>query len=178
MPELPEVETVKNGLIEHCLKSHITNVIIHTEKLRYPLDQLMIQKITTQCICNISRRGKHLLIYLDYHALIIHLGMSGTLQIVDTTNYQLKKHDHIVLNLDNNQTIFYNDPRRFGYWHITENDPLLHKCFLNYGPEPLTKNFNTNYLKNSLNNRSQAICHAKFHIKHRSHTYLSLQFHT
>ncbi|WP_119328080.1 bifunctional DNA-formamidopyrimidine glycosylase/DNA-(apurinic or apyrimidinic site) lyase [Cysteiniphilum halobium] len=157
MPELPEVETVKNGLSLYCLKRKIIKAHTYIDKLRYPLDPKLSQKITHQSIRDISRRGKHLIIALDDYSLIIHLGMSGVLQIIDSNMYQHKKHDHIILQLDDGQTIFYHDPRRFGYWDITDSNPLEHKYFLNYGPEPLTQHFNSSYLQRVLKARTQAI---------------------
>ncbi|MBK2123902.1 bifunctional DNA-formamidopyrimidine glycosylase/DNA-(apurinic or apyrimidinic site) lyase, partial [Fangia hongkongensis] len=109
-------------------------------------------------ILSVSRRGKHLILSLDNNiSTIIHLGMSGSLQVNDSDQYYHQKHDHIVLKLDNNTTLFYNDPRRFGYWIMTDNNPLEHPCFKNYGPEPLSSDFNSNYLQQKLAHKKQSI---------------------
>ncbi|WP_100550527.1 bifunctional DNA-formamidopyrimidine glycosylase/DNA-(apurinic or apyrimidinic site) lyase [Caedibacter taeniospiralis] len=157
MPELPEVETIKNGLSQYCLDRQIIAVAINFPKLRYPVDPEIAQKIILQTIKHIDRRGKYLLIYLNDYSLIIHLGMSGSLQIVDSDQYQAQRHDHIVIRLSDRQTLFYRDPRRFGYWHITNDDPLKHPCFVSYGVEALSQAFNENHLKTILKTTNRAI---------------------
>lgn len=67
MSELPELETIKNSLILHCLNRKIKSACAHIDKFCYPLDKMLTQKITNQCINNISRRVKHLLIHLNHH---------------------------------------------------------------------------------------------------------------
>ncbi len=158
MPELPEVETVKNGIQNHILNTKILKVTPHRDTLRYPIDPLLKQKLQGREILSVSRRGKHLILSLDNDtSIIIHLGMSGSLQVNDSDQYYHQKHDHIVLKLGNNTTLFYNDPRRFGYWIMTINDPLEHPCFKNYGPEPLSSDFNSNYLQQKLMHKKQSI---------------------
>ncbi|WP_116963988.1 bifunctional DNA-formamidopyrimidine glycosylase/DNA-(apurinic or apyrimidinic site) lyase [Fastidiosibacter lacustris] len=157
MPELPEVETIKNGLNQYCINKTIVEAGIYCQKLRYPLDPTLCQKLKGQVILNFERRGKHLIVKLANYTLIIHLGMSGSLQIVDTDCYKLQKHNHIVLKLNDNTTLFYHDPRRFGYWHITSDDPLQHRCFNHYGLEPLSDVFTPKYLVNALKSRKQPI---------------------
>lgn len=157
MPELPEVETIKNELRKYCLYRKIVSVNVNIAKLRYPVDPMLEKCLKYQIMCCFDRRGKHLLIYFNEYALILHFGMSGKLQIVNTDTYKSKKHDHIILNLDNTQTIVYHDPRKFGYCHLVKGDPLKHDCFINYGPEPLTQMFTVNYLMRILFLKKQAI---------------------
>ncbi|WP_119344217.1 bifunctional DNA-formamidopyrimidine glycosylase/DNA-(apurinic or apyrimidinic site) lyase [Facilibium subflavum] len=157
MPELPEVETVKNGITPHILNTYIEKATLYRQKLRFELDPDFVKKLTGQKILQTSRRGKHLIIKMHSRNLIIHLGMSGTLQITDKQNYHIKKHDHIVLTLSNQNVLFFNDPRRFGYWHICDEDPLLHSCFKNYGPEPLSNDFDAAYLFDIVKSKKQTI---------------------
>ena len=148
MPELPEVETVKKGLVKNILNSKINFVEINIDKLRYPIDKEEFSNIKDKTILDIQRRGKHLIIFLDDDLqIIIHLGMSGVIKIENTGKYTFKKHDHIVLKLENDLVMSYNDPRRFGYWLINKNTkPLEHKVLSKHGVEPLTDDFNADYL--------------------------------
>ena len=157
MPELPEIETVKNGMSPHIINSKITQIICSHQPLRYPLAESFVQSVMNQKITDIKRRGKHLIIKLDHHYLIIHLGMSGTLQVKSHSQFSPQKHDHIILYLSNHNVLFYNDPRRFGYWILCQKNPLKHPCFKNYGPEPLTDAFNGQYLLQQLATKKQAI---------------------
>ena len=157
MPELPEVETVKNGLMPHILKKKIKSVSLYRKNLRYPFDPELNQKLSQQIVHNVSRRGKHLILQLDRHSLIIHLGMSGSLQIADTHHYQARKHDHVSIAFSSGNTLFYNDPRRFGYWLVTEENPLKHRCFFHHGPEPLSEQFTGAYLHCQFKSKKQMI---------------------
>ena len=158
MPELPEVETVKRGLSESILNKEIKSIHLNIEKLRYVLDKNLFLKLKGLVIKNIYRRGKHLILTIENNLqIIIHLGMSGTLKVIDKDLYINKKHDHIIINFDD-ILLVYNDPRRFGYWLININEnPLNHKCLKNHGLEPLTANFNADYLFSKLQKTSRKI---------------------
>jgi formamidopyrimidine-DNA glycosylase len=158
MPELPEIETITSGLKKHIVNKIIFSVSVYCEKLRYPVDTLFLQRVQNKKIISVLRRGKHVLIILgDNISIIIHLGMSGSLQISDTKSYCFQKHDHFILQLNSNIILCYNDPRRFGYILITTADPFKHSCFKHYGPEPLSPQFNAIYLQESLLNRKSSI---------------------
>ncbi len=148
MPELPEVETVKKGLIKNVIGKILQDVEINTDKLRYPLDKVSFESLKNKTIRDIHRRGKHLIIFLeDNLQLIVHLGMSGVVKINPTDSYEKIKHDHIAIALNDNLSIIYNDPRKFGYWLInTNSSPLKHKVLITHGVEPLTDDFNAEYL--------------------------------
>ena len=148
MPELPEVETVRKGLIKNVIGRTLQDIEINIHKLRYPLDKRSFKSLKDKSIIDIHRRGKHLIIFLeDNLQLIVHLGMSGIVKIKKTIDYKKVKHDHIVIALNDNLSIIYNDPRRFGYWLINSNSkPLEHKVLITHGVEPLTDNFNAKYL--------------------------------
>ena len=159
MPELPEVETVKKGLIKNVVGKTLQDIKINTNKLRYPLNKASFKSLRNKTIRDIHRRGKHLIIFLeDNLQLIVHLGMSGVIKINLTDTYEKVKHDHIVMILDNNLSIIYNDPRKFGYWLINSNSkPLEHKVLINHGVEPLTDDFNAEYLLAKLSKTTRKI---------------------
>ena len=159
MPELPEVETVKKGLTKNIIDKKILDVNIHTEKLRYPIENAKLSNIKDNKINNIQRRGKHLIIALKNDLqIIIHLGMSGVIKIKQTDLYSKIKHDHIILNLSDNISLIYNDPRKFGYWLINTNEhPLQHRVLASHGVEPLIDDFNAEYLITKLSKTSRKI---------------------
>lgn len=172
MPELPEVETIKNGILPHLKNTTIKETIVREYQLRWPIPKNLNKKITGNKITDIQRRAKYLLLSLEKNntptgLLIIHLGMSGNLRITDKS-LALKKHDHVDLKLSNNKILRYNDPRRFGaiLWiehHLKpiKNDPIAelssHERFSHLGPEPLTNEFNYNYILNKAKNRKTPV---------------------
>jgi formamidopyrimidine-DNA glycosylase len=146
MPELPEVETTKNGLNPK-IKGKIVNVVnIHFPKLRWEIPTKIPSKITGKILKNIIRRGKYLIFNFETGDLIIHLGMSGKIEI--TSEKELKKHDHFELIFnDGVNEIFMrlNDPRRFGCVLWVDNYKE-HKLIKSLGVEPLEKDFTSHYL--------------------------------
>lgn len=145
MPELPEVETVRCGIIPHLINQRVKAVYIRQPRLRWLVPNELASQIPGAIIEQIHRRGKYLLIQTNRGTLIIHLGMSGSLRILSTVDIA-GKHDHIDLKLSNNKLLRFNDPRRFGAWLWTIDDALLHPLLASLGPEPLTPNFNGEYL--------------------------------
>lgn len=143
MPELPEVETTKNGIAPYLQNAIIEQIIIRQPKLRWPVSPELAQ-IAQQQVLAISRRAKYLIIHLASGFIIGHLGMSGTLRIVEH-NSPIDKHDHLDIVMNNRKRLRYNDPRRFGAWLWTtdlDQFPLFRKL----GPEPLSEAFNSEYL--------------------------------
>lgn len=145
MPELPEVETVKCGLIPHLENAIIQNVIIRCPQLRWPIPTSLKANLDQQKIIRLSRRGKYLLIHATSGTLIIHLGMSGSLRIVNQDT-PISRHDHVDIILTDNKVLRYNDPRRFGAILWTKDDPLNHPLIKSIGIEPLDVNFSGSYL--------------------------------
>ncbi len=94
MPELPEVETIINGLRQPLEGSTIHNVVVRHQRLRWPIPQNLGSCLVNQTINTLIRRGKYILIRLNKGTLIIHLGMSGSLRLVMNTT-PLKAHDHV-----------------------------------------------------------------------------------
>ncbi len=156
MPELPEVETTRHGITPHIKGQIITKVIIRQAKLRWPIPQELKISAKNKIIEQITRRGKYLLIHLSEGHIIIHLGMSGHLQIVPQ-NTPHKKHDHVEIHTGNGCCLRYTDPRRFGCILWTTESPYLHPLISRLGPEPLSDNFFKDYLLTKSQNRKVAI---------------------
>lgn len=145
MPELPEVETTLRGIYPKANKQTIKELIIRNNSLRWPVDNCLIERLKNLKILHISRRAKYILLETQVGHIIIHLGMSGVLRILPH-NTEVKKHDHIDLVLENGYLLRYNDPRRFGCFLWTEQPIEQHRLLKNLAPEPLTAEFNANYL--------------------------------
>ncbi len=163
MPELPEVETVKRGLEEFIINENINKVYISNFSLRFPWPKNFISKIINSKIISIRRRAKYILIKLsNNYTIISHLGMSGSYRVVNlnkSKDYKPIKHDHLIIDLDHYK-IVYNDPRRFGYIDLTNEDPNEHKFLSFLGPEPLSNSFNADNLAKKLLNKEKAIKNA------------------
>lgn len=156
MPELPEVETTVNGIKPWLENKIIKQIKIHNDSLRWKIPSDLSKKYLSQRITSITRRAKYILIHLESKSsLILHLGMSGSLTIVDNKK-ELAKHDHFEIIMEDLTTLRFNDPRRFGCV-LDTHDVSTHKLIKNLGPEPLTDNFSGKYLKNKSKNKTQAV---------------------
>ncbi|MCH9716642.1 MAG: bifunctional DNA-formamidopyrimidine glycosylase/DNA-(apurinic or apyrimidinic site) lyase [Gammaproteobacteria bacterium] len=146
MPELPEVETIMRGLVPHLKNAMIDHVIIRCAQLRWPIPCDLNNILSTQKVVKLSRRGKYLLIRVPTGTLILHLGMSGTLKLL---NHMIPptSHDHMDIVFSNDMVLRYNDPRRFGAILWTEASPLEHHLLKCMGLEPLDTEFTGQYLK-------------------------------
>ena len=153
MPELPEVETTKNGLANILTNKTIIDVEIRNPNLRWKIDQSIKSRIKYQAIRSFSRRGKYILFNLDNGYLMIHLGMSGKVNVMNI-NEPLNKHDHFLLHF-NNKVMRFNDPRRFGSIFYLES--LDHKLLNSLGVEPLEDSFNKTYLFENSRNKTQNV---------------------
>ena len=160
MPELPEVEVVKKSLDDKVKNLSITRVFINNSKLRYKINSRDFYGIKGRKIISIKRRSKYLLINLNKNLTILaHLGMTGKFFIMGKNNkkqktsfyYSIKKdeskHDHLTLYLNKGIKIIYNDIRKFGFLKVFKSTSLYKSSHLKFlGPEPLSKNFNLNYI--------------------------------
>lgn len=156
MPELPEVETTRRGIEPHVTGVKVREVIVKRHDLRQPvtptLDSLEGRKIRT-----VRRRSKYLLFDIDDKStLMIHLGMSGSLRVVDPES-AWKKHDHLGLTLSNGRQLRFHDPRRFGLVLHFTSPPEEHPLLRNLGPEPLEDQFTPASLKGACTNRKAAV---------------------
>ena len=160
MPELPEVETVSQGIKSKLLNHKISKVVVKRRDLRFRMDAKLEQKITNTKINSVSRRAKYILINLDNGlTVIIHLGMSGRIVVEDLkSSKNVFKHTHLEIITTGKKKMKFIDPRRFGSVLLHETNNLnTHKLIKNLAPEPLSKEFNATYLFKALKGRSANI---------------------
>lgn len=155
MPELPEVETTRIGLSAHIIKQKIVRIIVRQPRLRWPVPET-IHQAEGQTINAISRRGKYLIIHVKTGFIIVHLGMSGCLRVIENPT-SFNKHDHVDVVLQNKLLLRFTDPRRFGAFLWTEEDIAKHPLLTQLGPEPLSDDFNADYLFKATRNTKRAI---------------------
>ncbi len=156
MPELPEVETTRRGIAPFLSNRRIRKLIVRQPALRWPVPARLAAGVRNSTIIDISRRAKYLLLRTDTGTLIIHLGMSGSLRCLDAS-VSPGRHDHIDMLLDNDTLLRYTDPRRFGAWLWTQDDPLLHPLLRDLGPEPLSTAFDGATLRRAAEGRKLAV---------------------
>mgnify|MGYP001220611192 CR=1 FL=1 len=170
MPELPEVEIIKQSLKKTVLFKQIKQVLVKNRNLRFKIQKNFEKNLEGRIITNVSRFSKYIILVLDNNNYcLIHLGMSGTLHLVDykkkekMTNLSFyhskilpKNHNHIRIKFSN-FTIIYNDPRRFGFFKIINNKKELRKYFQKLGPEAISSKFNLKYIKNKFINKKKNI---------------------
>ena len=149
MPELPEVEVSRLGLLEPLVDQRIAQAVFRTPKLRYPLLPTLAERLDGMRITAISRRGKYLIFDCEHDRrcgwLILHLGMSGSVRLVPPGTPP-QKHDHVDLVFEHT-VLRFRDPRRFGLlcWH--EGSPIDgHPLLAVLGIEPLSEDFNGRWL--------------------------------
>lgn len=145
MPELPEVETTLQGIKRHLNKNKVADIIIRYPTLRWPIPSHLPNLIINQRVKNISRRGKYILFEFTTGTMILHLGMSGRVRVL-SEKLPPQKHDHVDIIFDNNKYLRFTDPRRFGALLWSSGDPNTHALLAHLGPEPLTKDFDADYL--------------------------------
>ncbi|MEZ5440547.1 MAG: bifunctional DNA-formamidopyrimidine glycosylase/DNA-(apurinic or apyrimidinic site) lyase [Lysobacterales bacterium] len=157
MPELPEVETTRRGLLPHLRGHRLGQLQVHQPRLRWPVPDDLGQRLAGRTVVNVERRAKYLLLRLDGgDTLIIHLGMSGSLRL-ESAKQPRRGHDHLELSLvESDLRLRYHDPRRFGSWlwqPVGEVHPLLRQL----GPEPLSAEFQAESLWRGSRGRRAAV---------------------
>ncbi len=160
MPELPEVETVRQGLIPVMEGHVIAHADIRRPDLRWPFPDNMAARLKGQKVLRLGRRSKYILVDLiSGETLIIHLGMSGRMLIQHPGSHKdPEKHDHVILEIDGDVRIVFNDTRRFGAMDLCATDQVMaHKFLAGLGPEPLGNSFDEAYLKSALKTRNTPI---------------------
>ena len=168
MPELPEIEIVKQSLDKNIKFEKIKKVVVRNRSLRFKIPKNFEIVLKNKIINKISRKSKYLILHLEDIYCVIHLGMSGTIHLINRKNFNKNtntsfynppnlplKHNHIEFFLGKYQLI-YNDPRRFGFFKIFKKKDLL-DFFKNVGPEPLNNKFNINYISNYFTNKKKNI---------------------
>lgn len=170
MPELPEVEVVRQSLNKRIKEKKVKKVLIRNRNLRQKIPLNFASFLENRKIIKVERFSKYLIINLSNKKFcLFHLGMSGTIHLVkndkikgktNTSFYSYpllpKKHNHIEIIFKNLRMV-YNDPRRFGYVQIFDNAQLLKKKFAHLGPEPFDKKFNLNYIISVFKKKSKNI---------------------
>ena len=171
MPELPEVEVVKKSLKKTVLNLVIKNIEIHNKALRFPIEVKKMKKMIKAKIISIKRRSKYILINLNNDfTILIHLGMTGKIFIVNSKNQKFKtsfyynldeknlKHNHITIEFNKKYKLIYNDIRKFGFIKIIKTNKINDiSHFKVLGPEPLSKNFNLFYFYKNIQNKKKSI---------------------
>ncbi|MEO0881093.1 MAG: bifunctional DNA-formamidopyrimidine glycosylase/DNA-(apurinic or apyrimidinic site) lyase [Pseudomonadota bacterium] len=166
MPELPEVETVRRGLAPAMEGRRILRAELRRPDLRFPFPARFSERVEGSIVSSLGRYAKFLTASLSSgETLIMHLGMTGRFTINDNATAAFKhnpgcdaKHDHVIFHLEDRTTITYNDPRRFGFMELWLTETFdQYPRLKNLGPEPLSNNFNTDYLNTALAHKQTPI---------------------
>lgn len=153
MPEIAEVETIKNDLIENkILSQKINDIKILKPSLINTSKKVFVEKLKGSTICNIRRYGKYLIFDLVDKYLVIHLKMTGHI-FLKNQNHTLQKHEHIALILENKQKLVYFDPRRFGKLYLKEDLSFIDKL----GQDILSTNFTFDCFYSKLKSKNKSI---------------------
>ena len=160
MPELPEVEITRRGLIP-LLNQTVANVVIRNASMRWPIPAHLPETLISQKLLSLKRRAKYILADFECGTLLLHLGMSGRISLLDR-NYPPEKHDHFDIAFHSadgsaGPVLRLRDPRRFGAVLWAGLEPNTHALLAPLGPEPLDEHFNAKYLHVKLKARSTAI---------------------
>jgi formamidopyrimidine-DNA glycosylase len=170
MPELPEVEIVKQSLAKKIQKKKIKKVIITNRNLRFKIPLKFEKLLQNKIIKKVTRFSKYLILNFSNGSFcLIHLGMSGTIHLIEknslnkftnTSFYNSsslpKKHNHVEIHFKDLKVI-YNDPRRFGFFKFIDSKEKLVDRFNHLGPEPFFKNFDLKYLLKYFLNKKKDI---------------------
>ena len=167
MPELPEVETTRRGLLPKVQGGHIATVTVRDRRLRWPIPKNLATQLAGKTVIDIARRGKYLLwdcrvangLRGQRGYLLSHLGMSGSLRLINSNEGgQLpEKHDHLDIGFDHGITVRYTDPRRFGAMLWIAGAAPTHPLLERLGPEPLSEHFSGAHLHTAAKGRSVSI---------------------
>ncbi len=155
MPELPEVETTRRGILDAVLHHRVLNVQVHERRLRWPVPA-ELARMQGQRVTAVTRRGKYLLLHTGAGTALVHLGMSGSLRLVSPGTPR-KTHDHVELTLDSGLVLRLHDPRRFGCFLWLTTPPDEHPLLADLGPEPLEDGFDGGWLHRLSHGRSAPV---------------------
>jgi formamidopyrimidine-DNA glycosylase len=160
MPELPEVETTLRGIEPFVDGSTLTEVVVRNASLRWPIPTRLLTALKGEKILRVERRAKYILLHTGKACILLHLGMSGSLRVLEP-NVSPAKHDHLDLEFRDSQgqskVIRLNDPRRFGCCLVIEEPYSAHKLLANLGPEPLSDQFDGERLFSLSRGKTQAV---------------------
>jgi formamidopyrimidine-DNA glycosylase len=155
MPELPEVETTRRGILPALQGQTLQSIIVRNPRLRWPVPADLEAQLAGKRLLDIRRRGKYLLFDFGDVIQLVHLGMSGSLRFVESDEPALL-HDHVDWHFNAGTILRLRDPRRFGTVLLTR-DGSSHPLLAQLGPEPLTAEFDAAYLYSRCRGRSAAI---------------------
>jgi formamidopyrimidine-DNA glycosylase len=155
MPELPEVETTRRGLLP-LVGQTVRHVIIRNPSLRWPIPGHLSHSLNNQRLLELTRRAKYILARFDTGSLILHLGMSGRICLL-AQDEPYAKHDHFDIHFTDGHVLRLRDPRRFGAVLWVEGDASQHVLLRVLGPEPLEETFNGAWLHKQIRTRSAPI---------------------
>lgn len=157
MPELPEVETVCQGLALQLQQQQLSAVTLRRPNLRYPLPYMMSERLVGATVVGITRRAKLILIHLDNNLTwVMHLGMSGRIHTIDGA--QPGKHDHVLIETEQGLCLAFNDPRRFGYMDLVPTPALAASShFKTLGFEPFDESLTVDVAYHLFKRRSRPI---------------------
>lgn len=156
MPELPEVETTRRGIAPHVIGRRVARIDVYDRRLRWPVPADLEARLHGRVIERIDRRSKYLLFHVDTGALLVHLGMTGTLRVFRDPPPRLA-HDHVDIVLDDGTLLRYRDPRRFGAMLWVASAANGHPLLASLGPEPFDPAFDAQYLWRATRTRRTAI---------------------
>ena len=156
MPELPEVETTRRGLLPHLVGRRIRDVVVRNRNLRWPVPRDLAKRLRGAEVLDIRRRGKYLLVDCPDGHLLVHLGMSGRLSVVPEDEAP-RKHDHIDVRLENGKALRLTDPRRFGAMLWVQAPAERHELLKDLGLEPLEATFSGRELQRRARGRRVAV---------------------
>jgi formamidopyrimidine-DNA glycosylase len=146
MPELPEIETICQGIAPLIVGLTVAEVVVREARLRVLIPADLSAALARQQVLAVSRRAKYLLLYFSGdRSLLIHLGMSGTLLYLPDP-LPFDRHDHVEIVFTQGSRLRFRDPRRFGAILLGFGDPLAHPVLAGLGPEPLSVTFNAKFL--------------------------------
>jgi formamidopyrimidine-DNA glycosylase len=158
MPELPEVETTRRGLFP-LLNQTVSQVVIRNASLRWPVPAHLIDTLKHQTLLELSRRGKYILARFEAGSVLLHLGMSGRICLLEKDEPPAK-HDHFDLHFTDGHVLRLRDPRRFGAVLWAGKEPQKHVLLEVLGPEPLDAGFHGAWLYQQLRNKTAPIKNA------------------
>ncbi len=155
MPELPEVETTRRGIAPFVTDRVVARVVLRRKDLRWPIPRAISTRLPAQRIDAVERRAKYLLLHTVAGSALLHLGMSGSLRIIDP-DASVRAHDHYDLVLDSGKALRFNDPRRFGCL-LWQKPGEVHPLLRGLGPEPLGTDFDGDWLWHASRGRRAAV---------------------
>lgn len=156
MPELPEVETTCRGIEPHIAGLKVRKLVVRNANLRWPVPEELAALLAGRKLLAVQRRAKYLLLRFSHGTVLMHLGMSGSLRIIEASE-PAAYHDHVDLQFVGGVALRFTDPRRFGSVLWQADDPMQHKLLASLGPEPLSADFDGDRLYECSRNRKSPV---------------------